>query len=365
MKRKLENVDQLMRDAISDGTFPGGVLLVAEGDRVIFHRAYGVTHLETREPVSKATVFDLASLTKPLATTLAVMLLIQRNRLKLTTAIGDVLQPFSLSEKAGVTIRHLLRHRSGFPAYQPFFQMPDADPAICTVQERITALRSKLVDAPLINPTGSRTEYSDLGFMVLQWVVETVTRCRLDAFVQTEIYRPLGVSPLFFIDVTGGKAAGPLYRFAATEACLWRKRVVQGAVHDENAFFMGGVAGHAGLFGTARAVHALLAALLAAYQGDAGSAVFEKTVVRAFLAAPDDDERAMGFDRPSAVNSSSGDLFSRLSVGHLGYTGTSFWMDLKKNVIIVLLTNRVHPTRKNERIKKFRPALHNAVMAHL
>jgi CubicO group peptidase (beta-lactamase class C family) len=152
---------------------------------------------------------------------------------------------------------------------------------------------------------------------------------------------------------------------AATERCPWRQRLVKGEVHDENAFCLGGEAGHAGLFGTAEAVETLLGALLAAWHGRQGRGAFSPEIVRRFLAPPADGGRALGFDVPTPGASSSGRWFSPFTVGHLGFTGTSFWMDLERQIIVVLLTNRVHPSRANERIRGFRPLLHDAVMGLL
>jgi len=179
--------------------------------------------------------------------------------------------------------------------------------------------------------------------------------------VEKEIFRPLGIEDLFF---PGARelAAG---RFAPTEVCTWRNKLIQGRVHDENAYAVGGVDGHAGLFGTASAVHDLLWRILRAYKERSYEGVLPQRQVQVLLNYGKGNERALGFDRPTQPGSSSGSHFSENSVGHLGFTGTSFWMDLEKNICVVLLTNRIHPSRDIEKIKGFRPRIHDAVMEFL
>jgi CubicO group peptidase (beta-lactamase class C family) len=180
----------------------------------------------------------------------------------------------------------------------------------------------------------------------------------MNRLVEKEVYRPLGIEDLFFPNLRGLAAD----RSAPTEICAWRKMLVRGVVHDENAYAVGGIDGHAGLFGTAPAVHGLLREMLWAYADKPTKNGLPQKHVRNFLNYGQGHMRALGFDRPSRPASSSGRYFTQNSVGHLGFTGTSFWMDLVQNVIVVLLTNRIHPTRENEKIKIFRPAIHDAVM---
>ena len=175
-----------------------------------------------------------------------------------------------------------------------------------------------------------------------------------------EIYQPLGLKNLFFISNNLAKTRNS---FAATENCPWRNKIVEGQVHDENAYVVGGIEGHAGLFGTADNVHRLLAELLSIYYGERKSKIFHQDLLKHFFKRLPGTDKALGFDTPSLTESSCGHHFSENSVGHLGFTGTSFWMDLERSVIVILLTNRVHPSRKNEGIKKLRPEIHDAVMA--
>ena len=238
-------VDRIMRRGVDDGVFPGAVLRVGRGENVLFHAAYGHANRFTGEPVTPGTVFDLASLTKPLATTLAVMRLCQQRRLGVEQRLASVLPAFEGSGKGGVTIAQLLAHTSGLPDHQPFYLELAARPA----PERKNLLRARLVQEPLLCAPGERMLYSDLDFMILEWVVETVSGRRLDRYAAEEVYAPLGAADaLFFIDLD---RPAPPRACAATEQCPWRGRLIEAEVHDENAHALGGIAGHAGLFGTA------------------------------------------------------------------------------------------------------------------
>ena len=354
----MEKVAKLMRQALTDTVFPGAVLLVSQKDTVLFHKAFGVADLSTCRAVTDETVFDLASLTKPLATTLAVMMLIQQNRLGLEQQLGTVLPAFRTTDKSAIKINQLLYHNSGLPDYRPYYKTLKRLPP----GHRREALYKLLVNEPLIHPIGDRVLYSDIGFMILARLVEDVSGGRLDRMVSDRIYKPLGLDDLFF---AGRQGTQSRELFAATEQCPWRDRVLVGQVHDENAYVVGGVQGHAGLFGTAAAVQKLLFELLCAYHGDPAHDLFQTDLVRLFFKRLPNTDRALGFDMPAMKNSSAGSYFSANTVGHLGFTGTSFWMDLKRSIIVILLTNRIHPTRENETIKEFRPKLHDEVMRAL
>ena len=347
--------DNLMQKAVSENVFPGAVLLVSRNGSILLHNAYGVADLFTRRAVTRETIFDLASLTKPLTTSLAVMVLIQQGKIRLDQKLGKLLPAFKGDEKSQITVRQLLAHNSGLADYKPFYKTIGQMPA----EKRKQALRNLLVREPLIHPVGEETLYSDLGFMILEWMVEHVSGKRLDLFVAEFIYAPLGIENLFFVDLNDPKKRG---QFAATEKCPWREILLDGQVHDENAYAVGGIEGHAGLFGTATAVHQLLMPLLSAYHGDSPENRFQTEQVRAFFRRSPGSDKALGFDTPALKDSSAGSLFSKNSVGHLGFTGTSFWMDLDRRIIVILLTNRVHPTRDNQAIRAFRPNLHDAVM---
>ncbi len=358
IRYKMQHVDTLMQQAVTNTVFPGAVLLVSRESSVVFHKAYGVADLVTRRAVTNETIFDLASLTKPLATTLVVMMLIQRNRLGLEQYLGAVLPAFGGDEKSAIKISHLLYHNSGLSDYRPYYK----DLELLPFGQRKEALHNLLVNEPLIHPIGERVLYSDIGFMILAWLIEHICADRLDRIVSEIIYEPLGLGNLFFAGRSGPQSRD---LFAATEQCPWRNRLLVGQVHDENAYVVGGVQGHAGLFGTAAAVQKLLFELLSVYHGDPAHNLFQTDLVRLFFKRLPETDRTLGFDIPAVKNSSAGNYFSTNTVGHLGFTGTSFWMDLNRSIIIILLTNRIHPTRDNEAIKDFRPILHDEIMKSL
>lgn len=352
----MTHIDRILRLAQKGRVFPGAVLLVSREGRREYVVACGHADLTTGQLMTPYTVFDLASLTKPLATALTALKLVQAGKLSLDQPIGDHLQAYAKTDKASITIRQLLNHTGGLPDYRPYFKKLSRKPA----SERKKILAGWIADEPLDALPGTRTIYSDLGFLLLQWVIESAAKKSLDLIFREEICRPLRLEALFFSkdrsEMTG-------YPVAATEYCAWRGRLIKGEVHDENAYCLGGVAGHAGLFGTAAGVEQLLLELLSAWHGQPSSMVFDPESVRRFLSHPPDGGRALGFDVSGPGPSSSGCCFSFQTVGHLGFTGTSFWMDLERSLLVILLTNRVHPNRDNEKVRAFRPFLHDAIIA--
>ncbi len=363
MKINFDYVDELMCQAIRDNVFPGGVLLVSIKGSIKFFQPYGVANIFTKVPVTADTIFDLASLTKPLATTLAIMRLVQQFRLDLEQSLGSVLVHFKNTEKETIKISQLLRHTAGLPDYIPFYIELNKLP----FEERKEALKQRLVRLPLQHPIGEKVLYSDPGFMILGQLVEDVCGQRLDHFLTETVYRPLGLTReiglrLCFVDLTD-----PVHfeRIAATAICPWRQVLIEGVVHDDNAYAVGGIAGHAGLFGNAEGVYVLIEALLSAFYGRASDPLFPADLLRIFLQWEKNTSRPLGFDAPSLQDSSCGQYFSKHSAGHLGFTGTSFWVDLERDITVILLTNRVHPTQDNDAIKIFRPKIHDAVMEKL
>ncbi len=351
-------IDNMMIEAAKRFVFPGAVLLFSQEGSIMFHKAYGISNIFSGSPVELDTIFDLASLTKPLATATSFMALVRDRKITLTDTLGQILPEFNQLELKKIQIGQLLSHTSGLPAYHPFFRVLEKYPP----HKRETQLRQMLVNIPLQNPIGNTTLYSDLGFMILSWIIQRLADSRIDRFADDEVFKPLGLENLYYQDIfKKKKKAG----YAATEICPWRKTLIEGLVHDENTFVLGGVGGHAGLFGTAQDIHRLLNHLLTIYNDELFQGLFPSYVVKSFLKKRKGFARVMGFDTPSEKNSSSGHLFSQDSVGHLGFTGTSFWMDLKRSVIIILLTNRIHPDRNNEKLKKFRPTLHNIIMENI
>lgn len=349
-------VEAMMHRAVKDRVFPGAVLRVQNGRTPLYHHAFGIVNLQSKVPVTVDTVFDLASLTKPLATTLAVLLLVQDGALALDQTIGNILPVLKGTAKAGIELRHLLLHTSGLPAHRPYYKQLLSLP----YENRRERLNSFLVSEPLVRSIGETAVYSDVGFMILRWVIERVSGMRLDRFAAKRIYQPLEIFPLYFIPAGADRKEEI---FAATQWCPWRKCFLQGVVADENAFASDGVDGHAGLFGTAKAVGELIGELMAVYRGEPDAGIFQREWVKRFLEKDNVSGRAFGFDMPTPGVSSSGSYFSEETVGHLGYTGVSFWSDLKTGISVILLTNRVHSSVENDMIRVFRPEVHNAVMS--
>ena len=352
----MKQVDEIMRRAIGESIFPGAVLLAARKEKILFSEAYGLADIFSGRAMERETVFDLASLTKPLATTLAVFALIRDQMLSLDQSLGTIIEGLRGTDKARITVADLLDHSSGLPAWRPYHFGLRRQPT----GERKKSLRRLLAAEPVTAAPGAQTVYSDLGFMVLYWVLEEITGMAPERFVEERIYRLLGLDDLFFPMLTGKRSRAD---FAATELCPWRNRLLCGQVHDDNAWSLGGGGGHAGLFGTARAVHRLLVAVGEGFNGE--NDFFPQTLLRRFAVPRRPGARPLGFDAPSGENSSAGGLFPRQGLGHLGFTGTSFWMDPESGVHIVLLTNRVHPSRYNIKLRRFRPVLHDSIMAAL
>jgi serine-type D-Ala-D-Ala carboxypeptidase len=358
-EKTMETVRNLMEQAVREKIFPGGVLLVSKADSIIFMEAYGVADIYTGEKTETHTIYDLASLTKPLATTPAIMYLVKTGQLRLDTPIGEILQGYKETDKKSILIQNLLCHNAGLADYLPLYK----DIKGSSFEDRKIELRRLLRETPLKYPLGEKVLYSDLGFMILNHVIEVISGKRLDHLVSENIYGPMGLDQehgLFFIDLETHPAEK--VQFAATEYCPWRRKLIKGEVHDENAYWVGGIEGHAGLFGKISAVHTLLKGLMDMYHGILEDPLFSQDMMRLFLSEYGRTGRTLGFDMPAKTLSSAGKFFSKNTVGHLGFSGTSFWMDLDRTVIVILLTNRIHPVRENARIREFRPVLHDRIM---
>jgi len=351
-------LQKLLEAGQSQRVFTAAVALVGLKGELLWE---GVAGALSRDPgalaVTPDTVFDLASLTKPLATGLALMVLADRGKLQLTTTLGEVLpSPWLPPDKQPLTLASLLTHRAGLPAWRPFYTelLAAPTPARPTLLERLAAA------TPLAHPPDTATLYSDLGFMLLAAVAKRLSGNNLDQFCREEIYQPLGLAGLGFNPRRHPGGEG--LQYAATEPGLIPGRPGAGEVHDENAWAAGGVAGHAGLFGTGCEVFHLVSCLIQAYNGQEIGPLTPDTV-KLFLTVPPGAERAYGFDTPAGDPDAraAGRCFSPRSVGHLGFTGTSFWLDLDSGQMVVLLTNRVHLGRDDKaRIQAFRPRFHEA-----
>jgi CubicO group peptidase (beta-lactamase class C family) len=359
-------------EAVADGVFPGAVVLVGKDDDVVYEQAFGSRSLlPNKTPMRLDTIFDLASLTKPLATASAIMLLIRERKLRLDDQLTRIIPMYGVLGKSLTTFRHLLSHSAGLPAWKAFFE----DIVKNEKSGRINFIASRAAKNYVyeqihreksVTPPGSQSVYSDLGFIILAEAVEVLTGNTFDRFCQERIFKPLGLRSTGFVDLTQlrTRRLQPVEEvIAPTENCPWRKKILCGEVHDDNAYAMGGVAGHAGLFSSAHEVHAFLVRMSQCLHGK--DSFLPQAVVQEFLtcgSAPNDSNFALGWDTPTAGKSAAGSFFSPRSVGHLGFTGCSIWWDLEKNCHVVLLTNRVHPSRKNDKIKDFRPHIHDQIM---
>ena len=358
-----DGVAEIIAGAVDAGAFPGAVILIAQRGEVLYHEAFGSRSLEPeRTPMARDTIFDLSSLTKPLATTTAVMLLAREGKLRLDDRVTRFFPNFGVHGKTHVTVRHLLAHCSGLPAWRPFYKDITASSAGTARTSSPAAARREFVYEQihrerLEQPPGTRAVYSDLGFMLLGELIELVTQSPLDRFCHERIFRPLGLRATGFVDLE------PLRRdklvpitdaIAPTERCPWRQKVLCGEVHDDNAWAMGGVAGHAGLFSTAaRRPRAGVAGSARAARGEDPTASRRHRAPSSGPAtgpSPTRRGRSAGTRRRRRRRAPARGS-SPHAVGHLGFTGTSLWIDLERDAHVILLTNRVHPERDNERIR--------------
>jgi CubicO group peptidase (beta-lactamase class C family) len=363
MKLRFEPVHRLCTAATDDGTVPGLVVLVAVGGNVLFHDAFGVRQLVPRMlPVFPDTLFDVASITKAAVTSVVAMRELAAGRIALELPVVELLPEFEGADRARVTVRQLLSHSSGLPAHRPFWRQ-----AAAAASER-RAISLLAAREPLEYEPGARAVYSDLGFIVLGWLLERVTGERLDVLARRHITTPLGLEGTTFMSLSEPEQRARVLgdrSVAATQLCPDRRRVLIGEVDDLNAMAMGGIAGHAGLFSTARDLSAIAAALVRAWRGDdGGGALVERDVVRTFWSPSGvtGSTWRLGWDGPAPAGSQAGTRFSRDGVGHLGFTGCSLWIDPARDAWIVVLSNRVHPAVPvNDRFKRFRPMLHDAI----
>jgi CubicO group peptidase (beta-lactamase class C family) len=352
-RQRFHPVYALLEDAVERRVFPGcafGVLETNSAGKLEVSLLDAVgrqTYAPDSPMILPETVYDLASLTKVLATTAMAMLLYQRKQLALDMPVVEVLPAFECGQagRSAVTVRHLLAHNSGIAGYVRLFEN------YSTPDELFNAC----LCLPLEAVPGSRSEYSDIGFILLGRVLEVIVGESMDTFCQREVFRPL--------EMTGTR-----FRPSAAIARLippteddqsFRHRVIQGEVQDENCWVLGGISGHAGLFGNVMDVLRFARAVLS----PATVRLFDRTTIQLFasrLDQPPGSSRALGWDTPSAP-SSSGVLFSSNSIGHLGYAGTSLWIDLDAGCAIVLLSNRTWPNRENQHIRELRPLFHDAL----
>ena len=354
---RLATAHKVLADAIVEQAFPGCAYGVFADGRVLAQESLGRQTYDVDAPlIHPDTVFDVASLTKVVATTAAAMVLYDRDILDLETPLGELLPAFVVGRPAEqharrVTIRHLLAHNSGLPGYVELFRTE-------TTPESM--LRACL-QLPIEAEPGQRAEYSDMGFLLLGKALEVLLGESLADWTQREIFDPLDMPSTEFNPPADARSSIP----PTEEDAVLRQRRIQGEVQDENAWRMKGVAGHAGLLSNVPDLLKFAGSILATY-GSVNDAqrrtLFTRDTIEAFSKRqlPPGSSRALGWDTPSEP-SSAGSHFSARSIGHLGYSGCSLWIDLDAQIAAILLTNRTWPDRSSQAIREVRPAFHNAV----
>ena len=375
-------IARYLEESVQRGAFPGAVVAVGRRDTVLYLHAVGRTTYAGGREVATSTVYDLASLTKVVGLTTAIMMLVEEGRVNLDAPVRSYVQMFGYAHDSTITVRHLLTHSSGLPAWRPYWQQvrtgaqghrgdtgtaAQTRPGTARQREAVFDLAAR---EPLEYATGTRMIYSDVGAINLTRMVEALTGERLDRFLARRLFEPLGMRTARFLPPTTWRP-----RIAPTEVdTTYRHRLVHGQVHDENAFAMSGLSGHAGLFGSAEDLARFAQMMLrggtmpssrarsrdlvhgargSGFQGSASERdpdirLVQDSTIAAFtrVQEPALSQRALGWETPSGQNSAGSRLTPR-AFGHTGFTGVAIWIDPGQDLFVVLLTNRVHPTREN------------------
>ena len=354
--RRSQSLDQLIERHIKEETFPGIEILFAQGPEILLHKTWGRQETGSDKPMSLNTVFDIASLTKPVATTSLILLLQEQGMLDLEEPVATFLPEFGNGAKSKITLRHLLTHTSGLPAWANLYEDSDS----------LEVARQRLMDINQEAPLDQRVIYSCLNFLLLGQIITKVTNSDLSRFFQHSISEPLSLENTLFSPAKHWK---DLSGIAPTQYCPWRKRLLRGVVHDENCYFFGEEAGNAGLFSTALDLHRFCCMLLNEGSLD-GITILSPSSVQQMLSnqnQPPLSTRGLGWDFKDVVSGywSCGFLFPPGAVGHTGFTGTSIWFDPLNQWIAVVLTNRVHLSRDGNlaAMHQFRPRLHNLLLS--
>ncbi len=329
------DIDRAISEGIRIGAFPGAVVVVGTGDTVLISKGYGHFTWSSESPVPSAdsTLYDLASLTKVVATTPAIMRLVDAGRLDIDTPVRVFLPEFAGDGKAAVTVRNLLEHRSGLRAFLPLNERA------ATEKEA----RHLVLSEPLRWKPASRVVYSDLNAMLLGWIVERVSGVPLDRFAQAQLFQRLGMTQTMF-------RPSVRLRQRIAPVGLWRGHVIAGELHDQNAVRLGGVSGHAGLYSTGTDLARYAQLYLKAGHDREGLEHFSPAIVQRFVERGPGN-RALGWEvRDTADDANTGRLLSASAFGHGGYTGTSIWIDPAGDLFVIVLTNRVFAPRTSRSI---------------
>lgn len=351
-----KQLEDTVQTAIADGVFPGIEILVARRKKILYHRSFGIKNPQKpEETLKRNALFDLASLTKPLATALAAMCLIDKGRLRLEDRVKRFLPEWQQPGIEAVTIKHLLTHSSGLPDWAALFQ-PDFD------KEHGWQILQTL---PLVYPTGKKTVYSCLGFIALAEIIRRISGVTLNDFCQANLYKPLGIETLMF----NPKQNMPDGDFVPTGYCPLRKLELKGIVHDENAALFDGEGGNAGLFGTALDIWKLCQ-LFVERPLASGPAILSLQQIETMISNHNPlplEPRGLGWDYKTGYADywSCSDVMPAGSIGHLGFTGTSLWLDPHSGLVILLLSNRVILSREGNipQMQALRPFLHKLIIS--
>jgi len=343
-------LDSIIINAISDSAFPGAQLAIVKDGAIVVNKSYGRQTYDTNSPpIVNETMFDLASLTKVIATTSAIMKLYEEEKIHLDDLVINFIPEFGNHGKENITVRNLLLHNGGLPPFKRLY-------LTCKSPEEVL---DSVYQTEIIYKTGDSTVYSDFDFILLGKIVEKVAGVTLDRYVDSVFFKPLGMTSTFFNPQSSMKE-----KIAPTEYdSIYRKRLIQGEVHDENAYALGGVSGHAGLFSTASDL-AIFMQMIMNGGSYGGKQYLKSETIKLFTTRQTKKStRALGWDTKTVNGySSAGSLFGEKSFGHTGFTGTSIWVEPDKKIFVILLTNRVYPTRNNQKIVQIRPKVHDAVV---
>lgn len=347
---KFKAVDDFFEKGLNDDIYTGASLSFIKNNELLFSGHYGHSGCIKDFKIDDGSFFDLASLTKSLATTILFQILWQRGFISPEDRVSKYCDGFKNGLKNQIKIENLLLHDSGLPAHRHFYKILEDKS-----NEKREKLRLGFIEKEELEfKPGSKTLYSDLGFMVLKYILEKISNESMADFLKREVYDKIS-SNLFFPVKSDNK------KYCSTSFSDFRKRRLTGEVNDENAYAVGGVDGHAGLFGTCDGISKVIKEINISYTND-DSKILKGEFTKKILYKRK-EKRLLGFDIPSGENSSAGRFFSDHTAGHLGYTGTSFWMDIKKNISIILLTNRVYYGDNNFKIRFFRPQMHDLLIS--
>lgn len=358
---KFEKTEQLLSQAVQEKITPGAVVGVwtgKEDDRTFFLSMGNRRWIPSPQPVELETVYDLASVSKIVMTSTIVAHLVDRGWIRFSTRVKSILPGFPYPE---VQISHLLSHTAGCVWWKPYYEsiraaFPGTPLENVSINERQMLMKKFVLSTPMEARPLERVVYSDVSFLILGFLIEEVLQSSLKKSAESLVFRPMNLNQTLIIETNKSPATGCIENVAATEECPWRGGVIQGQVHDDNAWSMGGYGGHAGVFSTASDVLKWFKQIQSGFLNrDTLNAIMTE------VPYPQGAKRTLGWDMPSGDLPGAGQLFSKNSIGHNGFTGTSFWFDPNRDLAVVLLSNRVHPTRDQALFRKLRSQIHDAI----